>query len=139
MRRLSITINRINTKVAESFLAAAPSVKAGFLNLFKIIIEQSVKDSDKKGCFVVNTTTELIPNDEKWLPVLDRNRKNFEAIFLKHLKRGVAQGEIKSNKDLKSIAALIYALNNGLQVVAKINPSKKDLMKIVEAGLGVLD
>jgi hypothetical protein len=71
--------------------------------------------------------------------VLDRNIRNFVALFLKHLTRGVAQGEINPDKDLKSIAALIYALNNGLMVVAKINPSKKDLMKIVEVGLAVLD
>jgi hypothetical protein len=49
-------------------------------------------------------------------PVLDRNRKNFEAIFLEHLKSGVAQGEINLDKDLRSIAALIYALNRGYEL-----------------------
>ncbi|MCB0518234.1 MAG: TetR/AcrR family transcriptional regulator [Lewinellaceae bacterium] len=130
---------QMNTKAAETLLASEPSVKEGFKKLFIASLEATVKDKEKKGCFVVNTTTELIPNEEKWMPILDRNRKTFEALFLKHLQRGVAQGEISPDKDLKSIAAMLFALNNGIGVVAKINPSKKDLMKIAEAGLRVLD
>ncbi len=130
---------QINAQKTKELLAQTPSVKEGLRNLFGLLIEQAVKDADKKGCFVVNTTTELIPNDEKWLPVLNRNRKTFENLFFQHLQRGVAQGEISPDKDLKSIAALLFALNNGLQVVAKINPSKIDLMKIAEAGMQVLN
>ncbi len=130
---------QINAQKTKELLAQTPSVKEGLRNLFGLLIEQAVKDADKKGCFVVNTTTELIPNDEKWLPVLNRNRKTFENLFFQHLQRGVAQGEISPDKDLKSIAALLFALNNGLQVVAKINPSKMDLMKIAEAGMQVLN
>lgn len=130
---------QINAQKTKELLAQTPSVKEGLRNLFGLLIEQAVKDADKKGCFVVNTTTELIPNDEKWLPVLNRNRNTFENLFFQHLQRGVAQGEISPDKDLKSIAALLFALNNGLQVVAKINPSKMDLMKIAEAGMQVLN
>lgn len=130
---------QMNTQAAEALLASEPSVKEGFRKLFTASLEATVKDPDKKGCFVVNTTTELLPNEEKWLPILDRNRKTFEALFLKHLQRGVAQGEISPDKGLKSIAAMLFALNNGIGVVAKINPSKKDMIQIVEAALQVLD
>lgn len=130
---------QMNAKAAEALLDSEASVKAGFKKLFRTSLEQTVGDPDQKGCFVVNTTTELIPNEEKWLPVLDRNRKTFEALFLKHLQRGVTQGEISPDKDLKAIAAMLFALNNGIGVVGKINPSKKEMMKIVEAGLKVLD
>ena len=53
-----------NAQMARSILAAKPSVKEGFRHLFQIIIEQLINDPEKKGCFVVNTTTELVPNDE---------------------------------------------------------------------------
>ncbi|MDX2133755.1 MAG: TetR/AcrR family transcriptional regulator [Saprospiraceae bacterium] len=128
-----------NTQAAETLLSGEPSVKEAFHKLFKVILDTTVKDSEKKGCFVVNTTAELLPNEAKWAPVLNRNRKTFEALFLKHLQRGVAQGEISPEKDLPSIAAMLYTLNNGLGVVAKINPSKKDLLKVVETALQVLD
>ena len=130
---------QMNTQAAEAYLASEPSVKEGFRKLFTASLEATVKDPEKKGCFVVNTTTELLPNEKKWLPILDRNRKTFEALFLKYLERGVAQGEINPDKDLKSVAAMLFALNNGIGVVAKINPSKKDMIKIVEAALQVLD
>ena len=130
---------QMNTQAAEALLASEPSVKGGFRKLFTASLEATVKDPEKKGCFVVNTTTELLPNEKKWLPILDRNRKTFEALFLKYLERGVAQGEINPDKDLKSVAAMLFALNNGIGVVAKINPSKKDMIRIVEAALQVLD
>lgn len=130
---------QMNTTAAEKILDSEPSVKAGLRKLFLISLESSLKDPEKKGCFVVNTTTELLPNDEKWMPVLDRNRKTFEAIFLKQLERGVAQGEISPDKNLKAIAAMLFALNNGIGVVSKINPSKADMIKVVEEGLKVLD
>lgn len=130
---------QMNTQAAEALLASEPSVKEGFRKLFTASLEATVKDPEKKGCFVVNTTTELLPNEAKWLPILDRNRKTFEALFLKYLERGVAQGEINPDKDLKSVAAMLFALNNGIGVVAKINPSKKDMIRIVEAALQVLD
>lgn len=130
---------QMNTKAAEMVFSSTASVKEGFRKLFSTSLEATVNDPEKRGCFVVNTTTELLPNKEKWRPVLERNRKTLEALFLRQLQRGVAQGEIRQDKDLKSIAAMLFTLNNGIGVVAKINPSKKDLMKVVEAGLKVLD
>ena len=130
---------QMNTEAAKKILASEQSAKAGLRKLFLTSLESNIADPDKKGCFVVNTTTELLPNDKKWRPVLDRNRKAFEAIFLKQLERGVAQGEISPDKNLQDIAGMLFALNNGIGVVSKINPSKEDLIKIVEAGLRVLD
>ncbi|MCB0669999.1 MAG: TetR/AcrR family transcriptional regulator [Saprospiraceae bacterium] len=130
---------QMNTEAAEKILASEQSAKAGLRQLFLASLESAIGDPERKGCFVVNTTTELLPNDEKWRPVLDRNRKIFEAIFLRQLERGVAQGEISPDKNLKDIASMLFALNNGIGVVSKINPSKHDLIKVVDAALRVLD
>lgn len=128
-----------NLQWIKNFLAQQPAVKPGLLKLFTNLVDQLVTDTDHKGCFVVNITTELIPNEEKWRPVLNRNRETMETLFFQLLQRGVAQGEISPDKDLKSIAAFLFTLNNGLHVVAKINPSRKDLLQVVEAGLTVLN
>ncbi len=128
-----------NTKVVIAFLKTQSNTKEGFTKLLEMGIEESVNDKDRKGCFVVNTTTELIPGDPKILEVVSKNKKAFEAIFYDFLKQGEQKGEFKKGKDLKAIASLIFTMYNGLRVVAKINPNKKELMSSVHLLLRVLD
>ena len=115
------------------------STKDGLLRLFEQSIENSITDAHSKGCFVVNTTTELIPGDQKVCDALSNNQQAFENIFYNFLQRGVERGELSPKKDLKSIASMLFVLNNGLQVVAKIQPNKEALIATVETSLSILD
>lgn len=128
-----------NKKGIVDFLNQQPSVKAGLLALFEQSIQASIKDPDAKGCFVVNTTTELLPASEDIRELAARNKADFEQIFYDHLQKGVASGEISKDKDLKTIAAMLFTLHNGIKVIAKIKPHQQELLAIVETGLSVLD
>lgn len=128
-----------NTESIKTFLNSQSNTKDGFTRLMESGIEESVNDKNRKGCFVVNTTTELIPGDQKILEAVSNNKKAFEAIFYDFLKHGEQKGEFKKGKDLKAIASLIFTIYNGLRVVAKINPDKKELMSSVHLALMALD
>ncbi len=130
---------KTNTEGITRFFESQDNVKMGFKKLFEMAIEESVSDKEKKGCFVVNTTTELIPGDEKIVKILEENRITFEALFLDYLKTGEAKGQIKKGKDLASIATLLFTLYNGLKVVLKVNPNKKELTNSVSQVLSLLD
>ena len=67
---------KINTEGLTQFFQSRPNVKKGFSELFDLAIQEAVQDKDNKGCFVVNATTELIPNDEKLLEIVHNNKKN---------------------------------------------------------------
>jgi len=128
-----------NKERTIQFLQNQKSVKEGFRKLFEIAISESTTDIDKKGCFVVNTTTELIPGDDEIRKALIENRSNFEKIFLEFLMSGIKSGEISNNKDLKAIASLIYTLLGGIKVVAKIEPNRKKLLSSVDTALSILE
>lgn len=128
-----------NTKAVENFLHRHTQVKEGFKALFDVAIAESIADTDRKGCFVVNTTTELIPHNSKMLVVLETNKKTFEQIFHQYLETGELAGQFKAAKDLKSLAALLFTLYNGLKVVSKLNPEKESLTKTIATGLSLLD
>ena len=130
---------KTNTEGIIRFFESQDNVKNGFRQLFEMAIEESVSDKEKKGCFVVNTTTELVPGDEKILKILDENRKTFEAIFLNYLKGGEMKGQFKKGKDLSSIVTLLYTLYSGLKVVSKVNSNKKELTNSVHQVLSLLD
>lgn len=128
-----------NITAMIQFLEKQPSVKQGLLRLFEMSVEDSVSDSEKKGCFVVNTTTELVPGDSAIQEVLKINKDTFEKVYYELLLKGEANGEIPPGKDLRAIARLLFLLNNGLKVVSKIQPEREQLMRSIRTVLSLLD
>ena len=127
-----------NKEGLVQFFDSRPNVKAGFSELFENAIKEAINDKDRKGCFVVNTTTELIPNDENLLEILESNKRDFEMIFFEYLKKGKEKGQLKTTQDLKSIASLFYTLYNGIRVVAKVRPNHKKLSDSINVALSLL-
>lgn len=124
----------------KAFLDEREKVVEGFRSLFQLAIEEAYKDKERKGCFVVNTATELLPADDDALKaVLIRNRDTFEKIFYNHLKKGEASGEIPTGKDLKAISGLLFTLYNGLRVISKYSPDREGLLASVDAAISLLD
>jgi len=128
-----------NTKNISEFFRSEENVKQGFQQLFERTIQIAVHDGDKKGCFVVNTTTELIPGEIKIVDVLATNKSTYEQLFYEYLKNGETKGQYKKGKDLKAIANLLFILYNGLQVVSKIKPNKKELTNSLDLVLELLN
>ncbi|MFK5879835.1 MAG: helix-turn-helix domain-containing protein [Flavobacteriaceae bacterium] len=123
----------------SNFINQQKNVKKGLRKLFKMAIEQSVTDKDRKGCFVVNTTTELVPGDVEILTILKENENTFVNIFYEFLLKGEQSGEISNGKNLNSIANLYYTLYNGIKVVSKVQPNSKELLSSVDSVLSLLD
>lgn len=127
-----------NIEGLSHFFEKHPNVKNGFSELFSIAIEEAIADKDKKGCFVVNTTTELIPNDESLLNILEKNKQDLENLFYDYLKRGQDRGELTTNENLRSLATLLFTIYNGIRVVSKIRPNKKELADSINIALSLL-
>lgn len=128
----------INTAGIRRFFASQPLVKDGFFQLFQMAIEESVSDQERKGCFVVNTTTELIPGDAHILAILEENKQTFEGIFYDYLKQGYEAEQFTTDQSLKSIANLLFTFYNGLKVVAKVQPDRTALLDSVKVVLSLL-
>lgn len=128
-----------NQKLVNEFLYSHENVKEGISALFKRAIQQSTVDKDRKGCFVVNTATELLPNDGHIKKLVQQNQTDFEKVFLDYLQLGVEKGQITKGKDLKAIATLLFTLYNGLQVVTKVEVDQKRLLNSIEMALVLLE
>lgn len=129
----------VSSLEAIKLLDRHDSVKAAFREFFLLAAVEAARDKENRGCFVVNTTTELVPNEEKWSKRVKENRQAFEKLFLKYLRKGVAGKEINADKDLKAIASYFFTFYNGLKVVSKIHPSEEELSRVVGLVLSVLD
>lgn len=122
-----------------SFFETQKSIKEGFENFFKIPLNAAICANGIRGCFAVNTITEMLPEDKIIQNALIKNKATIEHAFLTFLEKGVKNGEIDKSKDLKKITSLLYSLLNGILVTAKINFNKKELLETVKTALIVLD
>lgn len=114
-------------------------VRVGLKKLFDMAINESLCDLSKKGCFVVNTTTELIPGDEAIQEMLQKNRENMEAVFVDYIQKGIDKGQIDASKNAQDVGLMFFGLYNGLRVLAKVDPTSESLKKMATAGLSILN
>lgn len=130
---------QINTKSIREFFSAHPDVKEGFRLLFDIALREATESPINKGCFVVNTTTEMLPDDNSTQPLVAENQANFVELFQAYLATGVQSGQISADKDLKAIALLFFTQYNGLRVLTKATPKIPHVEAAIHALLQLLD
>lgn len=128
-----------NAKRVADFLYYQTNVRQGLYLLFENSIDQVLQNGESKGCFVVNSSTELANSDEKIKQLCSENKLAFEQIYINYLQYGINQGQISPYKDIKAIAAYLYTLQSGIQVISKIQTDKEALLKLVSTGLSILD
>ena len=125
-----------NSEYLKTFLDTREDVKQGLLALFESAIEASVSDVDCKGCFVINTAMEMVPEDVVLHEAVKENQMVFKELFYNFLKQ---QNYPKPDEELKTIAGLIFTFYNGIKVVAKIHPDKESLMASAQKFLTLFD
>lgn len=125
--------------IIQDLLETEPSVKEGFKKLFQKAIKESLHAEGGKGCFVVNTTTELLPGDEKIQKVLLEHKTITENLFTAFVQKGIQNGELDKDKNPNEIGLMLFALFNGIRVLAKVDSNPVKLKSIMHSGLSVLD
>lgn len=130
---------RLSLSSMRDFLDQYESTRDGIQALFEQAVHDSLNDPEQKGCMVVNSTTELLPTNDGLKDILTANKDHAIQIFVEYLQRGVDRGEISANKDLESIAGLLYTIYGGLRIVTKIDFDQDKLMQIIKTGMVVLD
>ena len=123
----------------KAFLESHKEVKSGLVIVFDKLIVDDHEDEACKGCFIVNTTTELIPADPEIQQILERHKEKFEQLFLDYLRAGVENGQISEKINITVIAPLLYTLMTGLRVLGKTKPNPEESRASVQAVLSLLD
>ncbi len=128
-----------NLTFMQQRLSKFDSVKKALKSLFREIIKIAIDDKDRKGCFVINCTTEYLPKHESILVELVSNKGAFQEIISKSLQEGKSKGEIDSKLNIKDTSAYLFSLLSGLQISAKVKSNKTELFKSIDMGMKVLD
>jgi TetR/AcrR family transcriptional regulator, transcriptional repressor for nem operon len=136
------TLNAYCQENAYSLVAKAENIEnplAFIQDIFTSIIEQSKKDLEKKGCYVVNAIVEFSERNTDVTEIVDASNKVFEKMLEKLIAKAQLQKQIAANKNPKQIAKFLFTTIYGLRVSSKSNASIKELKDVAAMALGVLN
>ena len=106
--------------------------------LFDSLISESTRDSDRKGCLLVNTLLEISVHDKEINTKIKRMFKKVESEFRNVLEECNASADLDTNKTPAELASFLVSGIYGLRVYNKTKPNRKAMRSIVNNLLTIL-
>ncbi|MEO0561092.1 MAG: TetR/AcrR family transcriptional regulator [Chloroflexota bacterium] len=106
--------------------------------IFEDIVDEVVNDEQHRGCFMLNTITELAATDTEIAELGRRHFQMMEDVFHTLLVRAQRDGEITGVQSPRALAKTLTNTVFGLRVVSKINPTRQHLEDIVSGTMSAL-
>ncbi len=125
-------------KLIELLEQSGP-VKKTLRQLFEGVVEGSLCDRERRGCFMGNATSELAGRCKETAARTCSNLEATEQAFYRALLRGKKEGQLKRVRDLRAVARFLYSSLQGIALMAKATRNRKTLDDVVKVTLSVLD
>ena len=107
--------------------------------MFTQAVKEIVNDPLRKGCFMINATTELANQDKKISKMAGFNMQCVEDRFYQWIREGQASGEIARRYSARALARYLFSSISGLQVLGQTVEEKAVLEDVMKVSLSVLD
>ncbi|MEM6805991.1 MAG: TetR/AcrR family transcriptional regulator, partial [Bacteroidota bacterium] len=88
---------KINYEGLKAFLEEQDDTKAAMRLVFQKIVQDDHVDEDCKGCFIANSTLELLPKNQKIEASIVGYKNEMVQVFLSFLEKGVKSGQISAD------------------------------------------
>lgn len=105
---------------------------------FDEIVERSVRDSEFRGCLLVNAALEVAPYDPEFRDAVVQELGRIKAFFHDSVTAGQEDGTITALQPPGMLAALLLNTLLGLRVMARTHRDRKVLNASVKGVLGLL-
>jgi TetR/AcrR family transcriptional regulator, transcriptional repressor for nem operon len=112
--------------------------KAALHCFFAEIIEHSIGDRQRKGCFLVNSALEVGPHDADCRAVIAEQFAEIEGFFKRCILAGQADRTVSADVDAGDTARLFLGLLLGVRVLARTKPDRDVLEGVVRPALALL-
>jgi TetR/AcrR family transcriptional regulator, transcriptional repressor for nem operon len=113
--------------------------KAAVRRFLEEIIERSLSDRERRGCFLINSALEVAPHDcELGVLIADRLGE-IELFFRRAIKAAQADGTVPSDRKPEDLAKLLLGVLLGIRVLARSKPDRALLEGVARPALALLD
>lgn len=103
------------------------------------IIERSLTDKRRRGCMLVNSTIEKVPEDRDFQQIIATFLSEVESFFLRCTVAGQRDGTIGTSQTAEDLSRLLLGTLLGLRVLARVRPDPELLKGMVRPVLALLD
>ena len=103
------------------------------------VIERSVDDLDRRGCFLINSALEVAPHDPELGAEIAQRLGEIEAFFRRTIKAAQARGDIPAGRDARDLSRLLLGVLLGIRVLARSKPERALLEGVARPALALLD
>jgi TetR/AcrR family transcriptional regulator, transcriptional repressor for nem operon len=127
------------TRARIKRLEATLPPKAAIRRFIEEIIERSVSDRERRGCFLINSAIEVAPHDKKLAALISDRLGEIEAFFRRAIEAAQAAGTVPQNRVANDLARLLLGVLLGIRVLARAKPDRTLLEGIARPALALLD
>jgi TetR/AcrR family transcriptional repressor of nem operon len=113
--------------------------KEAIQRFFTEIIECSLGDRERKGCFLVNAALEIAPHQREVGALIADQFGEIEAFFKRCIHAAQADGATPPDVDVDDAARLLLGVLLGIRVLARIIASRALLQGVARPALAQLD
>lgn len=131
--------DRENRRAMLAELEAMDDPKRAIITLFDGIVAETFADSEKKGCFIVNTASELATHGEEVNRIIHNGIREFEAFLRRSIEVAKARKEMPESLDPEATAKALFAMIVAIRVLGRGVFDEPALTTIANQALRLLD
>ena len=105
---------------------------------FNHLLRDCVTDEEKRGCLVVNSSTELAWEDDAVRSLIEENYDEFERLFLPIFTLSIRKGELDIQPNPQAMVRFLYVNMVGLRAVSRYNQDAQFLRDAAKMALTTL-
>lgn len=109
------------------------------LAFLREIVERSLTDKRRRGCMLVNSTLENVPEDRGFQQIVATFLGEVESFFLRCVAAGQRDGSISNSQSAEDFARLLLGVLLGIRVLARVQPDAELLEGMLRPVFAMLD
>lgn len=113
--------------------------KQAIREFIREIIDHSVSDRERRGCFLVNSALEVAPHDKKLGGLIADRLAELEAFFGRSIRKAQGEGTMPHKPVAKDLARLLLGVVLGIRVLARVRPERTALEGLARPVLALLN
>jgi TetR/AcrR family transcriptional regulator, transcriptional repressor for nem operon len=126
---------RINGGILDHLPPYESNIREWIRRFLYGMIEDSRKDKDRKGCFIVNAAIDWASENEFVSRFASQNQQEFLDRFAPVFLQAMEQGELDPSNDPRSLALYLFNALNGLRVLVRTTEDFEQLKTIADMSL----
>jgi TetR/AcrR family transcriptional repressor of nem operon len=103
------------------------------------VIERSLNDRGRRGCFLINSALEVAPHAKALGALIAERLGEIEQFFRRSIEAAQADGTVPRNRSSEDLARLLLGVLLGIRVLARTNPDRALLEGVARPAFALLD